>query len=280
MNGYFVVILILMSVCALVFLLSPMQLAPASNSRGSAKIVALSVLAAVSAAALLYFTIGRPDVTHSENKTDWSTAAKLVAKDLKPADSKVSSVSELTEGLVAKLQENPDDGDGWVLLAKSYKHLGRMDEARSAYERAKAVGRTDAFLEKNLYLSDPIAEVAAEVRGRISIDPALIDSIEPDDVLFITAKTEDGSGMPLAVLKRDASDLPFDFVIDDQSSMVAGRGVSTVEKVIVIAKISPTGDALQTKPGFEVFSNPIPTRGGSSVMLNFAAKTSFDKTNN
>ena len=63
----------------------------------------------------------------------------------------------------AKLHENPDDGDGWVLLAKSYKHLGQMDEARSAYERAKAVGRSDAFLEENLYLAETAPEGAASL---------------------------------------------------------------------------------------------------------------------
>ena len=36
-------------------------------------------------------------------------------------------------GLVEKLKKNPDDSKGWVMLARSYKVLGRFPEAANAY---------------------------------------------------------------------------------------------------------------------------------------------------
>jgi hypothetical protein len=65
--------------------------------------------------------------------------------------------------------------------------------------------------------------------------------------------------MPLAVLKRPVSELPFEFTLTDEMSMVRGSGISSVAEVIVTAKISTTGDALQTEPGYEVHSQPIAT---------------------
>ena len=43
--------------------------------------------------------------------------------------------------------ENPDDAGGWLLLAQSYRHLNRADEARDAYAAAVKLGRSDANLE-------------------------------------------------------------------------------------------------------------------------------------
>lgn len=50
---------------------------------------------------------------------------------------------EQIEGMVAKLAErlqaNPDDPKGWLMLARSYKSMGRYDEAVEAFGKAEAV---------------------------------------------------------------------------------------------------------------------------------------------
>ena len=47
------------------------------------------------------------------------------------------------EGMVAKLAErmkaNPDDTKGWIMLGRSYKSLGRYDDAVQAYSKAEKV---------------------------------------------------------------------------------------------------------------------------------------------
>lgn len=54
-----------------------------------------------------------------------------------PADN--PQVTQMVERLAARLKSNPDDGEGWARLARSYKVLGRMEESEKAYEKAAAV---------------------------------------------------------------------------------------------------------------------------------------------
>lgn len=68
-------------------------------------------------------------------------------------------IEQMLDGLVEKLKKNPDDGQGWVMLARSYKALGRFPEAANAYGHAGAVLDQDAAL-----LAD-YAEVLGQVSG-------------------------------------------------------------------------------------------------------------------
>jgi len=66
-------------------------------------------------------------------------------------DMQLGSVGTMVGGLETRLQQDPDDGKGWLLLAKSYRHLGRMDDARNAYQKADALGSGDPTVAAQLY---------------------------------------------------------------------------------------------------------------------------------
>lgn len=87
----------------------------------------------------------------------------------------------LLDALRKKLQQAPDNGDGWALLARSYVELGRHTEAASAFERAAALLPGDAQL-----LAD-YADALAMAHGRVLtgkpetlVEQAL--KLEPDNV--------------------------------------------------------------------------------------------------
>jgi cytochrome c-type biogenesis protein CcmH len=63
---------------------------------------------------------------------------------------KAASVNELLTGLEQRLEENPDDAKNWLLLAKSYDHLGRHVDAADAYAKAVDLGLSDKVLEARL----------------------------------------------------------------------------------------------------------------------------------
>lgn len=66
-----------------------------------------------------------------------------------------ASIASLTQDLSVSLQERPDDASGWLLLARSYQHLGRRDEAIVALNRARDLGKTDAAFELILLGENP-----------------------------------------------------------------------------------------------------------------------------
>ena len=92
------------------------------------------------------------EYTDAENET---TAP--VAND----PQKLASVSQLVGGLESRLRENPGDGQGWLLLAKSYEHLQQTDDAIAAYRKADKLGVSDEQLLFRL-MSDAAAWESAK----------------------------------------------------------------------------------------------------------------------
>jgi len=239
---------------AALFVFRPVAQSAASGRSGIAvaSVTAMAVLASTG----LYAAIGRPDAVgiapHAVNRPSSGAAAASPAprKDVAP-------VGSLVDGLAARLQENPDDGSGWLLLAKSYSHLGRDDDARSAYEKAKQLGFSDDAFESSLADGSQASPAnAVTIEGRVSLKG---DLAAKDATVFVIARHTSGAAMPLAVLRRPASDLPFEFSLSDANSMVKGGGLSSADTVIVSAKISSTGDAFNTDRGYEVDSMPVST---------------------
>jgi cytochrome c-type biogenesis protein CcmH len=71
-----------------------------------------------------------------------------------------AQIEAMVEGLAARLRENPDNAEGWKMLARSYTVLGRFDEAVDAY--AKAVLR----VPRDAQLLADFADALAMARGQ------------------------------------------------------------------------------------------------------------------
>jgi len=247
-----------MSSLAVAIVVRPLMTAPGNRDKGFARLPLLIVLGGVLLAIGLYAAIGRPDAAFSpaQDNSSWNSPRATVASG---GDQKVGSIASLLTGLEERLQREPNDAGGWLLLAKSYQRLGRTKEARDAYAKAQALGQSDATLDASLANSPQSGAPVVEIRGRVSLLPNAAANLNDTATVFVLAKAVNGSPMPLAVLKKPATELPFEFTLTDEMSMVRGSGISSVTEVIVTAKISTTGDALQTEPGYEVHSQPVTT---------------------
>lgn len=67
---------------------------------------------------------------------------------------------EMIKALNARLEQNPNDGKGWAMLARSYAVLGRYSESAEAYEKATNLVQNDATLLVNY------ADVLAMANGK------------------------------------------------------------------------------------------------------------------
>ena len=76
---------------------------------------------------------------------------------------------EMVESLAAKLRANPENPKGWAMLARSYKVMGRMDEAEQAYDKA-----TDAISNHPDLLVDFSELLALRANNRMEGRPTAL----------------------------------------------------------------------------------------------------------
>ena len=238
-----------MTFMALFFVLTPLVRA---KQQGTS---ALLVLALPAFATLVYLAIGSPDV---ESATPHPEIERS-----NPAD--VGSVSSLTVGLEARLREQPDDGEGWLLLAKSYVYLNRMDDARHAYARATALGQADDIVSQQVAGDD--ATTGVGITGSISLSSSAQALVRPDDIVFVFARPPGQAGAPVAVIRKTAEVWPLEFRLTDAQSMTEGMRLSDHEQVVVTARISRRGDADTTLRGLQAKSQPIDVASDAIVRL-------------
>ncbi|MGK9235131.1 c-type cytochrome biogenesis protein CcmI [Inquilinus limosus] len=63
-----------------------------------------------------------------------------------PPDEQAKAIRGMVDGLAARLEQSPDDLEGWVRLARARRVLGEVDAAADAYARAAALAPDDTGL--------------------------------------------------------------------------------------------------------------------------------------
>jgi cytochrome c-type biogenesis protein CcmH len=115
------------------------------------RILAAIIGVAVPALAVgLYAMLGSPDSLKPQPATDAAGNHSLSPQQIQGMAAK----------LAERLQNNPNDGEGWLMLGRSYTTLGRYAEA------AEAFGRATAILPPNATLLADYADIVAMAQGR------------------------------------------------------------------------------------------------------------------
>lgn len=270
-----------------------------------------------------------------------------------PQASSGGDLNTVVKKLADKMANDPNNGEGWLLLAKTYSELRRHAEADAAYAKASALVTLDAHaladwadahvmtkdrkwddearkIVKRAIAADPkhvkalalagseafdradykaaidfwkrmkavapadsmdskladanIAEANAALSGKrpaaaavepavaigavagvVTLSPKLKGKVSADDTLFVTAKTPDGAGAPLAIWRYKGSDFPIEFRLDDSSAIMPGRTISQFSEVLVTAKISRSGSAEPSKG--DILATPVRARLGNTTLV-------------
>ena len=101
-------------------------------------------------AASLYWLLGNPDALSPQRAAVAGGEHQITPQQIEAMVAK----------LAARLEQNPDDANGWATLARSYAAMQRFPEALAAYAKATALVRDDPAL-----LAD-YADVLATSTGR------------------------------------------------------------------------------------------------------------------
>jgi cytochrome c-type biogenesis protein CcmH len=316
------------------------------NSRLVAAVLAIIIPTASGA---LYWQLGNPlAITHP-------SASSPTAQGGSDFDHQTSEGLEaLSERLKEKLEQNPNDGVGWALLARSYVEMGRHSEAVTIYEKAmklipddpqllvdyadalgvlygrKLAGKPELLIQQALKI-DPnhvkalmlagtvafdrtefgqaaqywerasanlptdaegevrqellsgIAEAkgfaggkpamvkaaggaapspipggqVAAISGAVSLAPSLAGKGAPTDTLFVFAREMNGPPMPVSIVRATKQDLPFTFRLDDSTSPMPSRKLSGAGTVVIVARLSKSGQAVPQSGDLEGTSQPV-----------------------
>jgi len=110
--------------------------APAQHRPARAAAIAIAVLLPV-LAGVGYWQLGNPVGLDSTLLAAASNAAR--GHDVTP-----EQMTALVEKLAARMEQTPDDAEGWVLLGRSRSSLGQYDKAAAAYANAARLMPKDA----------------------------------------------------------------------------------------------------------------------------------------
>jgi len=91
--------------------------------------------------------------------------------------------------------------------------------------------------------SEGQAKGQVSLRVQVSLDPALAARVEPTDPVFVFARATEGPPMPIAVVRRQAGDLPLTVVLDDSQAMTPELKLSQFDIVVVGARVARSGNA-------------------------------------
>ncbi|AWT09805.1 c-type cytochrome biogenesis protein CcmI [Stutzerimonas frequens] len=114
-------------------------------------------------------------------------------------------------------------------------------------------------------LGEP-AETASqpEVAGitlqvEVQLDPEVAKAVSPQDSVFVFARAVAGPPAPLAAKRLTVADLPASISLSDADAMIPSLKISSVDQVVLMARISSTGDA--TKGEWMGRSEALDTKG-------------------
>jgi cytochrome c-type biogenesis protein CcmH len=167
------------------------------------------------------------------------------------------------------LQLTPDNRELLVDFIKVLALAGRAEFEQRNY--AAAIGYWERILpfappesEFARTVAESIAEAkslagatAASVRGLVTLDPALRGKVAPGDTVFVLARPADGSRMPLAVTRTTVDKLPYEFTLDDSMAMAPTSRLSGQSSVVVLARVSKSGNPAPQKGDVEGMSAPV-----------------------
>ena len=107
------------------------------------------------------------------------------------------------------------------------------------------------------------------VRGTVTLDAALRSRAAPEDTVFVYARAAQGPRMPLAIVKVQVKDLPYNFALDDSMAMMPEMKLSAFTEVVVGARVSKSGSAKPAAGDLEGASATVsPGANGVTVAIN------------
>lgn len=146
----------------------------------------------------------------------------------------------------------------WLQILSIYPDHPARPSIEAGIQRVNAeLGLTDETIAS----SNPEQVIKPSIEVKVSIDPEVLNRVSASDTVFILAKQVTGSvsnkNIPLAVSRHRVDELPITVKLDDSKSMAPIAKLSMAESVMVVARISKSGNPIAQSGDFEAVSSDI-----------------------
>jgi cytochrome c-type biogenesis protein CcmH len=140
-------------------------------------------------------------------------------------------------GFLRKLEvllpaDSPDKKQIHDIIANTESELGNPAPDKAAPDTA----------------AQPVEPSDISVAVQVSLSDGLQSDLKPEDTVFIYAQALSGPKMPLAIIRKQASELPLSVNLTDADSMLPNMKLSNFKQVRLLARISKSGNAMP-QPG-------------------------------
>lgn len=106
-------------------------------------------------AAIFYWNVGQPELISNPASVGVPPAAATAGP---PAERSQEQIAANVAKLAQRLESNPNDAQGWIMLARSYSSLEKYSEAAQAYAKATELNPKDADLLAEYAFSTAMSE--------------------------------------------------------------------------------------------------------------------------
>jgi len=131
----------------------------------------------------------------------------------------------------------------WLRAAQGLKdHKEMLDDLGKMIDEAVVLAKEAGMEVPEIKLPDASAVISISIN--VTIDPSLQSRLEKDDVLFVFAREASGPPMPIAAIKRQASDLPMTVVLDNSSLLRPGSRLLDYKQLKIAARVSHSGQPI------------------------------------
>jgi cytochrome c-type biogenesis protein CcmH len=180
---------------------------------------------------------------------------------------------EPARALAQALALDPHHVKALALSGTLARNRGQIEEAGKFWEQAlkgaepgtpmanqlqRAIAQVHAYVatkskaaSESPAATPALAHGKASISGRVLLSEALKTRVSPDDVVFIYARGPQEGAPPLAVVRKQVKDLPFDFRLDDAAAPSPSSRLSLVKEARIGARISKSGNANSQPSDFQ-----------------------------
>jgi len=184
---------------------------PATDDKPSRKLRFTAIVFLASSpivVGLIYLSVGAPEAL---SPNDISAEAPLSQEEAVAAmapDERDAAIRSMVDGLAARLENDPQDVDGWRMLARSYGVLGRHEESAAAYQQIfnRDAGTREDFRAAALMLIRVFGEEGDEEGALISVLETTLERFPGEPMALYqlgVAKRAAGKSADAAVLWRE-----------------------------------------------------------------------------